>query len=302
MDRLLRQQLDALARDRQSGAAELARRAVTALQSWLRRHPKPTEQELLDIACALLRAQPLMAPLWRLGNEVALAIETRNPTFALKSKLAAFGLTLRSGPQRIARHFRRALPNRENNLLLTYSYSSTAVGALIHARSRIMSVYCSEGRPGYEGRRTASELTRAEIQVLFSTDAKLLSGHGYWRHVVVGADAVLPDAFWNKVGTEILVRNAREVRASVWVLADTTKFCPESTFGLGPHLAGSEEDQRQVWEEPPRGTLVFAGQYGFTFFSPRMRIVTEKGLMRPPDVRRELRNIPISPRLKALTN
>ncbi len=50
MDRLLRRELDAIARDRRSGAAELALRAVTALQSWSRRHPQPSKQELLDIA------------------------------------------------------------------------------------------------------------------------------------------------------------------------------------------------------------------------------------------------------------
>ncbi len=57
MDRLLRRELDAIARDRRSGAAELALRAVTALQSGLRRHPQPSKQELLDIARALLRVQ-----------------------------------------------------------------------------------------------------------------------------------------------------------------------------------------------------------------------------------------------------
>ena len=67
MDRLLRQKLDAIARDRRSGAAELALRAVTDLQSWLRRHPKPTEQELL----ALLRPCPDdWLKIWPVDNKV----------------------------------------------------------------------------------------------------------------------------------------------------------------------------------------------------------------------------------------
>ena len=47
MDGLLRRQLDGVARDRRSGAAEIALRAVTALQAWLRRHRQPSEQELV---------------------------------------------------------------------------------------------------------------------------------------------------------------------------------------------------------------------------------------------------------------
>src|SRR5947209_14885478 len=92
MDRLLRQQLEAIARDRRSGAAQLALRAVTDLQSWLRRHPKPTEQELLDIASALLRAQPSMAPLLRLANELADRKGTRLNSSHANISYAVFGL------------------------------------------------------------------------------------------------------------------------------------------------------------------------------------------------------------------
>src|SRR5207302_8319674 len=59
---------------------------VTDLQSWLRRHPKPTEQELLDIARALLHAQPSMAPLLRLANDVALAADAEDASRALDRK------------------------------------------------------------------------------------------------------------------------------------------------------------------------------------------------------------------------
>src|SRR2546425_7548868 len=109
MDRLLRQQLDAMARDRRSGAAELALRAVTDLQSWLRRHPKPNEQELLDIASALLRAQPSMAPLLRLANELALAADAEDASRAFPFSLSQFHKALVSAPGKIANHFWREI-------------------------------------------------------------------------------------------------------------------------------------------------------------------------------------------------
>ncbi len=301
MERLLRSELDAIARDRASGAAELALRAVHYLQSWLCANPQPRETEMLKVARALLRTQPTMAPFWRLANDVALAIDTSDPGAAMARKLAAFRLILRTGPERIARNFFRALPRKDNNKLLTYSYSSTVARALIYARARIMSVYCSEGRPAYEGRRMAMELARAGIQVLFCTDAQLLSGFGNSRHIVLGADAILPHWFSNKVGTKTLIENARKARGTVWVLADTTKFVPETAFGS--HSRPDDEEQaKEIWNMPPKRTSIFTWQFEPVCFTPRTRILTERGWMTPAQVRRELKKIPISPRLRALAD
>src|SRR2546425_777114 len=199
MDRLLRQQLEAIARDRRSGAAQLALRAVTDLQSWLRRHPKPTEQELLDIASALLRAQPSMAPLLRLANELALA----------------------------------------------------------------------------------------GIWVCLKTDAALFSMAPF-GHLVLGADKILRNGFENKIGTDVLVERAhrgaikghmRKMR--FWVLADTTKFWPESVNAMSPFWKLIQGPHAEVWKEAPKGLWVSNNYFcGVRFFSP-MRILTERGWMTP---------------------
>src|SRR5712692_6611766 len=120
MDRLLRRQLSGVARDRRSGAAELALRAVTALQAWLRRHPRPTEADLLEITRALLRAQPSMAPLLRLANEVALAADSRSPARDLARAAASFRNLLQNGPRRIARLLGRALRLGPHKQVVTY--------------------------------------------------------------------------------------------------------------------------------------------------------------------------------------
>src|SRR5207302_11493759 len=103
---------------------------VTDLQSWLRRHPKPTEQELLDIARALLHAQPSMAPLLRLANDVALAADAEDASRAFPFSLSQLHKALVSAPGKIANHFWRALP-RHPDRFMTYSYSSTVLKALV---------------------------------------------------------------------------------------------------------------------------------------------------------------------------
>jgi translation initiation factor 2B subunit (eIF-2B alpha/beta/delta family) len=308
MDRLLRGQLHAIGRDRTSGAAELARRGVAALQAWLRRRPQTTRNELCEIARALLHAQPSMAPLWRLANEVALAVDTRNAAKTLTASLARFRAVLRTAPGQIEKYFRRTLRRSHVQTILTYSYSSTVARALAHARSRIRMVYCAEGRPGHEGRAMASNLARAGIRVCLRTDAALFSLASIVPHgglVVLGADKILAGGFENKIGTEVLVECARRNRRgmAVCVLADTTKFwplpLPSPHVRLGKPRGGPPTE---ILNDAPRKVRIENPYFCFMRFFPRIRILTERGWTTPARVRRELMKIRISPRLSALAD
>ena len=298
MDRILRRELDAIARDNTSGAAELTLRASIAVQSWLKRELQPRQEALVTVARALQDTQCMMAPMWRLANEIALAADACQSAFSLRRRIGTFSRRVRTGPAKIARHFVRALRGKPDNLLLTYSYSSTVAKALIAARAQILGVYCSEGRPAYEGRAMARLLGDARIGVLFCADAQLLaSNFGMWNIVVLGADALLPYTFWNKVGTDVIVANARKRRARVFILADTTKFWPDSMFGLGPHLAGTEHNRQALWRNPPRRVSLMAGVFDAAPIPERAFILTERGPMSPPQMRRAMKKIQISPRL-----
>ncbi len=298
MDRKLRTELDAIARDDHSGAAELTLRAVMGLQAWLRRHPSPNEQELLEISRTLLRAQPSMAPLLRLANEVACAVDAREPARTLRKATAEFGQLLRNAPQRIARHFERAL-QPSTVAVATYSYSSTVLHALKYARRRIDFVLCSESRPGNEGRTTAREIAAAGIRVIFATDVALASRMDQPSVFATGADAILPYSFVNKVGTDVLVLCALKARTPVWILADTTKFVPKP---MASKLMARMGKRGEVWRQAPTGVTNLNPLFEPAHLSPAIRVLTERGWMTPTDVRRELRKIRVSPRLRALAN
>ncbi len=299
MDRLLRQQLNGIVRDRRSGAAELALRGVMALQAWLRRHPKPTEQELLEIARTLLHAKPSMAPLLRLANEVALAVDASTPARALSTSVAEFKKILRTGPIQIARLFSRWLGKGPRREIFTYSYSSTVVRALIHARGRIEKVCCSESRPGYEGFTTATRLSRAGIETEFLTDVGLFSQLWERPLVVLGADAVLRGWIAGKVGTKVLARGAFATGGTAIFVADTTKFWAEPS-GRSPRWECTFGPDEELWKNPPTRVRVHNLYFELTPLSPRMRVLTERGWMTRKQARRELKKIKISPRLKAL--
>lgn len=316
MDRLLRRQLDAIASDRRSGAAELALSTAAALQAWLRRHSKPTEQELLESARALLEAKPSMAPLLRLANEAALAADAKNSAEQLAAALAKFRAVLQDGPAQIADNFARTLRRMpQKQTVITYSYSSTVLQALIRARSRIREVFCSEGRPGCEGLVMAAKLSRAGISVSVATDAAQFSLVWHGDVLVLGSDMVFEDGFLNKIGTDVLVECVRKLprrrkrRKPIWVLADTTKFWPEAWRVLREQAEEAESIAQtvpgpgsEVWKHAPSKVRVLNPYFWGTAFRSDIRILTERGWMAAEQVRRELKRIPISPRLKARTN
>lgn len=302
MDAELRKALGAVARDRTSGAAELALRAVTALRSWLSRNRQPSSAELLEVARALLHVQPSLAPLLRLGNEAALAADDAHPGRAAAARIRAFHNTLKRGAKRIASAFAERLRREDQAVVLTYSYSSTVACALIRARRSIHRVFCSEGRPGGEGFRMAERLAAGGLKVIFTTESGLFSQLRPHQWIVLGADAVLHGWVANKVGTKALVRLALHTTGcTVVFLADTTKFLPERP-DAGVRWERTFGREQELWPRAPRNVDVYNLYFELTpmWNHSRVRFVSEKGWWTPRQVRRELGRIVISPRLGTL--
>lgn len=266
---------------------------------WLQRHSHPSEQEVLQVARALLFVQPLMAPLLRLANEVALAADAPNLARSLTLRVGRFSRLVRDGPERVARHFRKAL-GPEQHTFATYSYSSTVMTAFIGAKKHLSKVACSESRPGNEGRRTARRLAGSGISVFFATDAGLMSIVSQFGAVVTGADAVERADFINKTGTDALALCARENHVPVWVLADTSKFLPPGL--ASKHWRSRRGPRVEPWPHPPEGITNLNPYFGPVEFGPHIRVVTEIGWMKPDAVRRQVGRIQVSPRIWALTH
>jgi translation initiation factor 2B subunit (eIF-2B alpha/beta/delta family) len=291
VESLLRREFDRIARDRRSGAAELALRAARAVRGFLRRSPKVSRTELAEIARALLHVQPEMAPLLRLANEAALAAEAKRPQAQLAQAFERFERRLHAAPGEIARHFGRALP--PNATIVTYSYSSTVLAALVRTRENIAQVYCAESRPGNEGRVMAAGLARARVRVTLMTDAALFSLPPVEDHIILGADRITRCGFVNKIGSERLVERARRARRppALWLLADTSKFLPDTLEQLVAERPGPPGE---IWLHPPRGVVMENPYFQLTPFAPRMRILSERGWMEPWEAARAIEKIRVA--------
>lgn len=195
--------LAAVADDRSSGAAEIARTAAEALGGLSR-------NQVVEGIEVLLRGHPSMAPLWRLATEVMWAPRAHE-------NAARRFVALLDTDERAAEVVAEVLPSS----LLTISWSS-AVQAAVHRR-RPDRVVCMVSDPGGEGRRTAEALSDGAGAVQLMEDADALESLPA-EAVLVGADAVTPEAVLNKVGTAALAREARDRGVTVYAVAGETKF------------------------------------------------------------------------------
>ena len=301
MDRRLCRDLDAIAADRSSGAVELALRTCVALQQWVGRHAGISRDEFLAVARALLFAQPAMAPLLRLANEVALAADEPVPSRYLARGLKRFSSGLRAGPPRIARHFRSALRGDDKKIIATYSYSSTVIRAIVAAHSYIWQVICSEGRPGLEGRKTVEQILRRGkgIGACLTTDAALHLFTAHSHALVVGADSLGEVGFTNKAGTGALVAYALQIGCPVWVLADTSKLLPRAIDAIRSDSNGPDAE---IWPEAPARLSILNPYFERTRYQPGIRILTENGWRTPAQISNEIRKIKVSPLLAKLAH
>jgi translation initiation factor 2B subunit (eIF-2B alpha/beta/delta family) len=288
MDRLLARRIKQIADDDRGGAAELALCAVDALQKWLASQKRPNSAAIIEAARTIAKAHPEMAPLGRIAAEIAATSQSPNPAAKLSQTLTLLRQHITTAPHTISKNFASLLP-REKIHIAAYSYSSTIASAIIRARRNIALAYISEGRPGNEGRTTATKLARAGIRVIIVPDVVLLSQLPPVSHVVFGADCIMHNGFFNKTGTSLLMRTGLAHGAKVWVLSDTLKFWP---YAPPFHPAiGDVKPNWSFWNNPPSGVRLKDQVHELVPFLPGIQILTERGMISPAKVQEILRRL-----------
>ena len=280
-DAVVRGLIEDLARDRSSGAAELARQGAAVLIA-LAESSEATEldsfvQQVAETGGLLIRAQPSMAPLFNLVNSVLWGLEhARNLVDARQRVSQAaedFNHELVSAGEKIAAEALQVI--LPGTTLLTHSRSSTVLGALLHVRSAgtDFGVVCTESRPLYEGRTLAEELSRAGIPTTLVTDAEIGLVMERVGVVVVGADAVSLKGMVNKTGTYGLALVARAHGRPFHSLCGTQKFLPEQY----PYFDIERKDPVEVWPAHPPEVNVLNYYFDLTPLQYVTSLVTEEG-------------------------
>jgi len=273
------QAIAAIAGDNRSGAAQIAERAADIL---LRRAgtgtvaPNMFRQEILATGWALIRAQPLMAPLVNLVNTVLWALEERETPDELRLAVAQasadFKRQLQQNAQRVAEGALALIA--DGSTIMTISHSGTVEQALLHARraGRHFAVICLESRPACEGRTAAAALATADIPATLAVDAAVAALVQEAQLVLVGADLLSSRGLVNKIGTRTLALAAQAARVPFYTLCGGEKFLPP---GYGPPDQ-HEWPAAEVWADAPPGVTVRNPYFEWTPLSELSGIVTEQ--------------------------
>jgi translation initiation factor eIF-2B subunit delta len=327
--------LDAIRRDSRSGAVEIANRAALLLMEFCDGtfaageqhasglgHPiddpprtvggllrvlggggGPFESELTSLCRALIGAQPGMAPLVNLCNEVVRAAESpgvvyldgrpqpATPAQAASNAALRFYAFLAHHPRRIANEM---LPYIHSGaLLLTHSSSATVLAALLraHEAGKRFGVVCTESRPLFEGVHMARHLADAGIGVEVIADAAAaVFIHGFYA-LLIGADAITPVGIINKVGTLGMALVARSSGVPVYCLAGSEKFLP-----VGGEAGIEERDPAEIVaaDKNLRGFNIYFDQTPLELIT---KFFSEDGVLTPAGVLGKLSAVSLHPSL-----
>ena len=178
---------------------------------------------------------------------------------------------------------------------LAVSKFGTALGPIYFAQQQGYSpkVYCDETRPLLQGARlTAYELMKAGIDVTLVCDnmAATLMAQGRIDFVFVGCDRVAANGdVANKIGTNGVAIIAKYYKVPLYVFAPTSTIDPMCPSG--DDIVIEERPAFEVtdmyYERPmaPKGVQVYNPAFDVTPASLITGIVTEKGILKPKDVK-----------------
>lgn len=272
-----------------SGAAELALRAIVMYQNILNmagHEPLDKIKEILVYTSrTLVNAQPAMAPLFHLANNVLLATDKSETVEALlkdaQETLDQFEKTLCASAAKIADITFDII--EPGGLIFAYSFSSTVVSCLLNARAkgRFFRVVTTEARPSLEGRKLAARLASGGIEVIHTFDNALGLVLGNCCAAFMGCDLIGNAGVVNKVGSWVLAVACREMNVPLYAISGTEKFVAEDRmFEFENH----ERPGCEVWPDSPKGVAVLNHQFDLVPFSLLAGLVTEKGILREKDI------------------
>ncbi|QCC52669.1 translation initiation factor eIF-2B [Halapricum salinum] len=263
----------------------VAVKAADALRSLLD-DDFPTVEEYVRAlernSSALRRAKPSHASLYKTQRQIVDTVTDADPaTVAEAQELTDTVITdvidtVESAKQEAAE---TALTFLEDGMtLLTHDYSTTILRTLELAAQKDyeLTVYITEARPRYLGRKTARRL--AEIPEI---DPHLIvdSACGYFLsecdRVLVGMDSVVDGNLYNRIGTYPITATASDVGVPVTAVGASAKM-PEGGFQFENEFRSVSE----VMREPAEGFVVENPNYDATPVELLDSIVTDDGIKR----------------------
>ena len=170
-------------------------------------------------------------------------------------------------------------------IVFTHCHSSTVERILIeaHKQGKKFTVYNTETRPKFQGRKTATNLAKAGIKVVHMVDSAGRTALKKADLFLYGCDSLSSEGKTiNKIGTEALAEFCNKARIPVYCCTNTWKFNPETITGFDETI--ELRDPKEVWPEAPKGVTIF--NPAFEIISPDIitGCITEIGIFKPESI------------------
>jgi len=170
---------------------------------------------------------------------------------------------------------------RNNDIIFTHCHSGTVMEILKEAaKTRKFKVYATETRPMLQGRKTASELAKAKIQVRLFTDASGRYALKKSNIALFGVDAITSEGkIVNKMGTEMYAEIAEKYDIPAYFCTDSWKYDPLTVFGFEEAI--ERRESKEIWKKPPKGVEI--SNLAFEIVEPELAtgIISELGVYAP---------------------
>jgi ribose 1,5-bisphosphate isomerase len=260
--------------DREHGSRWLVHETISILYDIATQPTSSPEESLRQIQHAgeeLSQARPAMAAL---AGAVRRILSARGGLENIASEAAQLLKDYDTAIERITGHARPFL----NGTIMTHSLSGTVLAVLTACLPQIKQIIVLEGRPRYEGREVARQLSKKEASITLITDAQADIFLGQCHAVVVGADSILANGdVLNKAGTALVAWAARGHRIPLYVLCETLKISPHSWSGDLAQL--EEKEGSEVLDQHIPGVTARNFYFDRTPFRLVTSLITEQGIM-----------------------
>ena len=277
------------------GASAIAKAAVLAMKDVVHhskaKKPNVLLYELHDAQRQLIRTRPTEPYLRNSLRSCLYKLVIGSVPSLRESALMRMQWTLKlleRTNQEIAEIGARRIP--KGGIVYTHCHSSTVVAVLREAKRQGKSfmVHNTETRPSFQGRITATQLSKLGIKVRHYVDSAARLALKDADVMLIGADAITAEGkVANKVGSELIAEAAQRIGVPLYVCTPSLKFAPHTLFGFEEVL--EERHATEVWKNPPNGVSV--DNHVFEFVQPELitGIISELGIFKPELLFSEIR-------------
>jgi ribose 1,5-bisphosphate isomerase len=165
-----------------------------------------------------------------------------------------------------------------NDIIYTHCHSSLVCEILIYAwkKGKRFTVYNTETRPLFQGRKTAIELSKNGIPVTHFIDSAARQAIKKADIIFLGVDAISTTKIYNKIGSETIGILASFFDIPLYFCSDSWKFDFQTIFGFDEEI--EKRQAKEVWNRPPKNVKIY--NFAFDQISPKYitGIISEIGV------------------------